>query len=116
MAPASRPAARADSVFFYAGWPLGYHNQEAERKARAFAATGRDVVWVTSVGFRNPRLSSAGKLGDRVLRKLTSRGRPGAPSGGPTPIRTAGVLVAPPRQLPAVRAANTAWMARQLRG
>lgn len=119
MAPSPDTAAPRGSVFFYAGWPLGYHNQEAERKARAFAAAGRDVVWVTSLGFRNPRLSSAGKLVDRVRRKLVSRGPVPAPASAPQPsddlIRSAGILVAPPRQIGPVRRANAAWLERQLR-
>lgn len=115
-----RPATAADrgSVFFYAGWPLGYHNQEAERKARAFAAAGRDVVWVTSIGFRNPRVSSAGKLVDRVRRKVSARGSAPAPAKAAAPgpaVRSAGIIVAPPRQVPAIRRANAAWLERQLR-
>jgi glycosyltransferase involved in cell wall biosynthesis len=102
-------------VLFYAGWPLGYHNQEAERKARAFAAAGRDVVWVTSVGFRNPRPSSAAKAADRLVGVLRHGPRRAPAADGDDSVRAAALLVAPPRQVPAVRALNTRWIARQLR-
>ncbi|HEU4657597.1 MAG TPA: glycosyltransferase [Capillimicrobium sp.] len=106
-------------VLFYSDWPLGYHNQEAERKARDLAAHGYDVVYVAGVGTRNPRLSSAGKAADRLWRKL----RPGAAqateaAGAPLPpgLRAAGLLVAPPRQVRAMRRLNARWVERQLRG
>lgn len=114
MPSAPPPEATRGSVFFYAGWPLGYHNREAERKARAFARSGRDVVWTTSIGFRNPRAASAGKLVDRVRRKVARPG-PRAVRQPDPEIRTAAVLVAPPRHLAPVRRANVAWIERQLR-
>jgi glycosyltransferase involved in cell wall biosynthesis len=107
-------------LLFYSDWPLGYHNQEAERKARDLAAHGYDVVYVAGVGTRNPRPSSAGKVVDRLRRKL--RPDVGGSGGGaaetplPEGLRAAGLLVAPPRQLPAVRRANARWVERQLRG
>lgn len=100
-------------LLFYSAWPLGYHNLEAERKANAFARGGYDVIYVAGVGIRNPRPSSAAKLRDRVLRKLQpAETASTAPADG---VRSAAVLVAPPRQVEIVRRANTAWMERQLR-
>lgn len=101
-------------LLFYSSWPLGYHNVEAERKALAFADAGYAVVYVAGVGIRNPRLSSLGKLADRAARKLAGpRGRRPAPK---TPgLETAALLVAPPRQLAAVRRLNARWLERQLR-
>lgn len=105
--------ATARSVLFYSAWPLGYHNIEAERKAVRLAEEGYDVVYVTGVGTRNPRLTRLAKLADRVARKL-------APSVASAPaavpgLRTAAVAVMPPRQLAVVRRANERWVERQLR-
>ena len=101
------------SILFYAAWPLGYHNIEAERKAVHLADAGFDVVYVTGVGTRNPRLSSMAKLVDRVARKV---GRAPSPSANVHHgLREAGLLVLPPRQLGVVRSLNTAWVERQLR-
>ena len=97
-------------LLFYAAWPLDYHNQEAAHKARAFAAAGYDTVYVTGAGIRNPRPASLRKAADRLRRKLV----PGRPEPG-TDLRTATLLVAPPRQLPPLRRANAAWAARQMR-
>lgn len=99
------------SLLFYSAWPLGYHNLEAERKAAAFGAAGYDVVYVAGVGIRNPRPSSVGKLADRVGRKLARAEVSGAPPG----VRTAAVLVAPPRQFETVRRLNGRWLENQLR-
>jgi glycosyltransferase involved in cell wall biosynthesis len=102
-------------MLFYSDWPLGYHNKEAERKAVAFARRGYDAVYVAGVGTRNPRISSAGKAVDRLTRKVRERGGPAGP-GLPEGLRAASLLVAPPRQVPAVRRANARWVERQLRG
>ena len=100
-------------LLFYADWPLDYHNQEAAHKARAFAAAGYDTVYVTGAGIRNPRPASLRKAADRLRRKLTDEEQE---SGGRSDgVRTATLLVAPPRQLPPVRRANAAWARRQLR-
>lgn len=108
MSGARRP------LLFYSAWPLGYHNIEAERKAIRFAEVGYDVVYVTGVGTRNPRLSRLPKLVDRVRRKLT----PGVVAGtAPVPgLRTAALAVLPPRQVKALRTLNERWLERQLRG
>lgn len=106
-------------LLFYSGWPLGYHNLEAERKARALALAGYEVVYIAGIGIRNPRPSSVPKLLDRVGRKLRDRvGAAAAPSAGeplPEGLRTASLLVAPPRQVAAVRRRNAAWVQRQVR-
>lgn len=103
-------------MLFYSDWPLGYVNQEAERKAEHFASRGDDVVYVAGVGIRNPRLHSIGKLVDRASRKLRGGTRAARPASAPRALRSGQVLVVPPRQLAPVRRANAAWMARQLRG
>ncbi len=100
------------SLLFYNDWPLGYHNREAERKARALARAAFDVVYVTGVGFRNPSLGSAGKLADRTARKLRSRSERVA--ADPDGLATAALAVTPPRQVPLVRRANVRWVRRQL--
>lgn len=101
-------------LLFYSDWPLGYHNQEAERKAVHLAGRGYDVFYVAGVGIRNPRLSSLGKVVDRLGRKAGA----GAAAAEPRQdgVRTASFVVAPPRQVPAVRALNARWVERQLRG
>jgi glycosyltransferase involved in cell wall biosynthesis len=96
-------------LFFYSGWPIDYHNQEASRKAYAFADAGYDVVYVAGIGTRNPRLSSARKLLDRAGRKLRPQVAPGERG-----VRSAALAVAPPRQLRPIRRLNTAWVERQL--
>lgn len=105
-------SARSQPLLFYSAWPLGYHNVEAERKAVRLAEEGYDVVYVTGVGTRNPRLSRLPKLIDRLGRKL------GRPPGGEDPqvpgLRTAALAVVPPRQLGAVRDLNERWLVRQL--
>lgn len=102
-------------LLFYSAWGLGYHNPEAERKALAFARAGYDTVYVAGIGIRNPRLSSGAKLADRVREKLA--GSEPAPAGAASsPLRSAGLLVAPPRQVAAVRDVNVRLLERQLRG
>lgn len=101
-------------LLFYSAWPLGYHNLEAERKAVRLAEEGYDVVYVTGIGTRNPRISRLSKLVDRVGRKLSSRG-----DGSDTSVRglrTAALAVIPPRQAAPVRGVNERWLERQLRG
>jgi glycosyltransferase involved in cell wall biosynthesis len=100
-------------MLFYAAWPLGYHNVEAERKAVGFAEAGFDVVYVAGVGTRNPGLASMAKVRDRARRKAGRRSSSG--TGHAPGLREAGVLVAPPRQVSAVRRLNVAWLTRQLR-
>ena len=95
-------------LLFYSAWPLDYHNLEAARKARGFAAAGYDTVYVTGIGIRNPRPATLAKAVDRVARKLRS-----APEADGD-LRTASLMVAPPRQLAPVRRLNTAWVRRQL--
>ena len=99
-------------ILFYAAWPLGYHNPEAQRKALAFAEAGHNVTYVTGVGVRNPRPASASKVVDRALRRLRHRGGT-RPALHPN-LRTAALLVAPPRQVGAVRRLNRRWVRRQL--
>jgi glycosyltransferase involved in cell wall biosynthesis len=101
-------------MLFYNDWPLGYHNQEAERKARAFAVAGYDVTFLAGAGVRNPRASSAWKAVDRLSRRL-GRGKAVQLGDGDGALRGAALLVAPPRQVQAMRHANLHWVERQLR-
>src|SRR5689334_16273162 len=103
----------ARPLLFYSAWPLEYHNLEAIRKARGFAARGYDTVYVAGIGIRNPRVTTLAKAADRLRRKLTEGRRP--PAGEDTGVRTASLVVLPPRQLPPLRRFNDAWVARQLR-
>ncbi len=106
----------ARPLLFYSVWPLGYVNQEAERKARHFAREGHDVVYVAGIGLRNPRLQSMGKLADRVTRKIREHwSGSAAPAIQQDGLRSAALLVAPPRQLGPVRRLNARWVERQLR-
>lgn len=102
------------SMLFYNDWPLGYHNQEAERKARAFATAGYNVTFLAGAGVRNPRASSAWKVADRLSRRL-NRGKAMQLRDGSGALHEAALLVAPPRQVQAVRRANLRWVERQLR-
>jgi glycosyltransferase involved in cell wall biosynthesis len=109
-------------ILFYSAWPLGYHNLEAERKARALAQAGYDVTYVAGVGIRNPALSNLPKLFDRAGRALDwRRSKPDSDGGGAHPagqlpgLREGAVIVAPPRQYAAMRRLNSAWLARQMR-
>lgn len=95
-------------LLFYSAWPLGYHNVEAEHKVRAFAAAGYEPVYVAGIGLRNPRLRTLAKAADRARRGMGSR-------VADAPVRTAALMVVPPRQAPGVRAVNRAWVARRLR-
>lgn len=103
---------KARSLLFYSAWPLGYHNVEAERKAVALARAGFDVVYVAGVGVRNPRIVSLAKTVDLMGRRLR-RADPGVERG--LRLRTAPLLVAPPRQVGMVRSLNRAWVEAQLR-
>lgn len=105
---------RPGSLFFYAPWPLGYHNVEPERKAAGFADAGYQVVYAAGVGVRNPRLSTVGKAAGQLARGLRPRRRSAA-SGARGQLASLSVLVVPPRQLAAVRRVNGAWVERQLR-
>jgi glycosyltransferase involved in cell wall biosynthesis len=100
-------------LLFYSQWPLGFFNPEGERKAFALSDVGYDVVYVTSAGIRNPRLSRTRKVIDVGLRKL--RHRSGVRrSAAHEQLVTGSVLVVPPRQVPVVRKFNVAWVRRQL--
>ena len=100
-------------LLFTNDWPLGYVNQEAERKARAFARAGYDVTWMTAAGIRNPPLSRFSKVLSHAGRALRERGGP-ADAPDPDGLRAATMLVAPPRQRARVHAANVAWVGRQV--
>ncbi|MFN2608057.1 MAG: glycosyltransferase [Acidimicrobiales bacterium] len=103
-------------MLFYSAWPLGYHNVEAERKAVALAEAGFDVLYVAGIGTRNPRLSRLAKVADRLGRRLLpSSPRSAPPSSRVDGLRTAGLLVIPPRQWSVLRRLNRAWVGRQLR-
>jgi len=104
VATVSRP------LLFYSAWPLDYHNLEAARKAHGFAAAGYDTVYVAGIGIRNPRPATLAKAADRVARKL--RGAAAAGSNGG--VRTASLVVVPPRQAAPIRRLNAAWVRRQL--
>jgi glycosyltransferase involved in cell wall biosynthesis len=108
------PGRSSRPLLFYSAWPLGYHNQEAERKAAHFAEAGYRVVYVAGIGYRNPDLSNVPKLVDRLGRKLRQ------PAGDR--VRTArhglgsaSLLVVPPRQRPRLRRLNARWVERQVR-
>lgn len=104
-------------LLFYSAWPLGYHNPEAERKARGFAAAGYDTVYVAGVGIRNPRMRTLPKAADRIAGGLLRRGTGAAPGHAgtePGALREGSVLVVPPRQVPLVRRANARWLGRRL--
>ncbi|MBA2348544.1 MAG: glycosyltransferase [Solirubrobacterales bacterium] len=110
--PTTPPPTRRPLVH-YAPWPLDYPNAVPKREASAFAAAGYDTVYVAGIGIRNPRASSALKALDRLGR--VARGpRPAAAAGG-TALRTASLLVAPPRQRLTFRRGNARWVAAQLR-
>ncbi|HET9737387.1 MAG TPA: glycosyltransferase [Solirubrobacteraceae bacterium] len=101
-------------LLFYSAWPLGYHNLEAERKARGFAAAGYDTVYVAGVGIRNPRLRTLPKAVDRIARGMLGRD---GPAGSPVVadgLRSGSVLVVPPRQVGSVRRTNARWIGRRL--
>jgi glycosyltransferase involved in cell wall biosynthesis len=102
----------ARPLLFYSAWPLDYHNLEAARKARGFAAGGYDTVYVAGIGIRNPRPATLAKAVDRVARKV--RRVPDALGDGDGGLRTASLVVVPPRQVGLVRQLNAAWVRRQL--
>jgi glycosyltransferase involved in cell wall biosynthesis len=111
----------ATAVLFYSGWPLGYYNLEAERKARALAAAGYDVTYIGGIGIRNPSLFRLSEHANRVkviltVRRDTHAGiAPGTDwPGGASDLRAGSLMVTPPRQCPSVRALNARWVARQL--
>lgn len=107
----------APELLFYGGFPLGYHNREAERKALAFATAGYDVVYMSGIGVRDPRLRTLPKAGRALLQGVGRRDenpQRGAKPG--LPLRQAGLLVLPPRRLRPLRRFNERWVEHQLRG
>ncbi|MEJ7784530.1 MAG: hypothetical protein WKF96_06980 [Solirubrobacteraceae bacterium] len=104
--PAGQP------LLFYNDWPLGYANQEAERKARAFAAAGYEVVYVTGAGIRNPRATRVAKLIGHAARALREGSTQTVPADE---MRARSLLVCPPRQWSPMRRANVRWVEHQLR-
>jgi glycosyltransferase involved in cell wall biosynthesis len=64
---------------------------------------------VTSVGTKDPGLGNLAKAGDRLRRKV------GRAQAQDPDLRTAGILVAPPRRRRLMRRLNAAWVERQLR-
>jgi glycosyltransferase involved in cell wall biosynthesis len=100
-------------LFFYAQWPLGFYNPEGERKALTLGRAGYDVSYVVSTGIRNPGPASLRKAARVGWRKL--RHGSGTRSSRREGLVTGSILVLPPRQLAAVRRANTRWVERQLR-
>jgi len=106
-------------LFYAQWWPLGrFHNPEAERKVRAFAAAGYAVTYVPGIGIRNPGPSSAAKAVDVVGAKLASvrRGREQQPQPFEPGVSSGAVFALPPRQLGPIRRLNASWMRRQLQG
>jgi glycosyltransferase involved in cell wall biosynthesis len=102
-------------VLFYSGWRLGYHNLEAERKARALAAAGYRVIYVGGIGIRNPSVSQLSVHSARVRRLLAGRARSRRTADDADGLRSTSIVVAPPRQYGWARALNARWVARQLR-
>lgn len=100
-------------MLFYNDWPLGYHNVEAERKARAFARAGYEVSYVAGLGVRNPRPARAARAADLLFRALRDRGARGL-DVDPDGLRRLGLFALPPRQVGAVRALNERAIARRL--
>lgn len=100
-------------MLFYNDWPLGYHNFEAERKARAFARAGYEVAYVAGLGVRNPRPARAARAADLLVRAARDRGRRGM-ERRPEGVRRLGLVTLPPRQIGAVRALSERGIARRL--
>jgi len=98
-------------LLFYNDWPLGYANQEAERKARGFAEAGYDVTYVTGAGIRNPRLTRASKLFGHAYRALREGSSPATPTDN---VLARTLLVCPPRQWSLMCRANVRWVEHQL--
>jgi glycosyltransferase involved in cell wall biosynthesis len=129
---ARRAQAAAIPVLFYSGWRLGYHNLEAERKARALAAAGYEVTYIGGIGLRNPSVARLFVHSGRIKRILAARiaasrrekpppahadgAQPASGELGlrPAQLRLGSLIVTPPRQVALVRALNARWVARQL--
>jgi glycosyltransferase involved in cell wall biosynthesis len=122
LVPAPSDSEMRRPILFYSAWPLGYHNLEAERKARVLAGAGYEVTYVAGVGIRNPTLSNLPKLVDRASRAVGQRRlsrsfdvESASPTAPPSGLHEGAVIVAPPRQYTIIRRLNTAWLVRQLR-
>jgi glycosyltransferase involved in cell wall biosynthesis len=100
------------TVLWYGGFPLGHHNLESERKARAAVAAGYDVVYASGVGMRDPRIVTLAKA-VRLLRSRLAGGGDAEPAAEGA-LRSAAVLVAPPRRPRMMRELNARWLRRQL--
>lgn len=105
----------APELLFYGGFPLGYHNREAERKALAFATAGYDVLYMSGIGVRDPGLRTLPKAGRLLLQGARGRRRGPRRAGSDPPLRQAGLLVVPPRRVRPVRRVNERWVEHQLR-
>jgi glycosyltransferase involved in cell wall biosynthesis len=100
------------TVLWYGGFPLGHHNTESERKARAASAAGYDVVYASGVGLRDPRIATLGKAGRLLRSRLDGDGDAEPAAEGA--LRPAAALVAPPRRPRVMRELNARWLRRQL--
>ena len=98
----------ARSLLFCSDFPLGYHNQEAERTLAGFAARGYDATYVDKLGIRNPASGHA----VQVLRRLHGRGQDA--TGPERPFATCSPKLLPPRHVPPFDGLNRRWLARQL--
>lgn len=105
-------------ILFYGGFPLGFHNPEAERKALAFQQAGYRVHYAPGVGVRDPGLASIGKAANLVGARLRSARPtfPGRELACATSLEHRHLLVVPPRRVSLVRKFNGRWLERQIRG
>ncbi len=95
------------AVLYCSDFPLGYHNQEAERTLAGFAARGYAATYVEKLGIRSP--------GPAHLAQVARRLRQGASGPGiQRPFATCSPKLLPPRHVPPVDAFNRRWLARQL--
>ena len=98
------------AILFCSDFPLGYHNQEAERTLAGFSARGYAATYVEKLGIRSPGPAHLAQVARRM------RGGAGGPGGAGLhhPFATCSPKLFPPRHVPPVDAFNRRWLARQL--
>jgi glycosyltransferase involved in cell wall biosynthesis len=94
---------RGLGLIFCSDFPVGFHNPEAEEKARRLAGLGFDVRYVAKLGIANPRPRA-------IVQRLVSQRSTAAPTG----VDVVSPRLLPPRHTFVTSRLNVAWLRRQV--
>ena len=100
---------RRSEILFCSDFPLAYHNPEAEERVARLADRGHRVVYVATMGIRDPQPRHL----KRFLRALAP-GREGAVADARGPVELVSPKMLPPRRAPGIAGFNRRWLTRQL--